>query len=90
MEGEVKWPEVVTGAEQRSSGFSGILTLGEVLPSCGVWTPWGLQFKGWSTFWELRLTSDLSIGRAVVLGSSTLLPHPQRGAQVSSPGCGLS
>lgn len=61
----MKWPEVVIGAEHKSSGFSRIRTLGEALPSCRGLDSLGaavvcMWFKGWNAFWELKLTSDLS------------------------------
>lgn len=39
VEGKVKRPEVTTGAEQRASGFSRILSWVRPCPAVGVWTP---------------------------------------------------
>lgn len=66
VEGKVKRPEVMTGAEQRAfSPLSSHSLLGEALPSCRGLDSLGavvlcMWFKGWTTFWELKLTSDLS------------------------------
>lgn len=55
VEGKMKWPEVVTGAQQRASGFSGILVLGEALSGCRNLNSLGtavvcIWFKGRTAF----------------------------------------